>query len=78
MPVEFDYNALRGFIRANFKTNKRFAKFLGIGETALYDRLSNRVPFTQTEMDRVADRYGLDACKTTQLFFTKKNTENRI
>lgn len=78
MPVRFDYSALKGFIRAHFGTNREFAKFMGIGETALYDRLANRTPFTQTEMDRVADHFSLNAEETSRLFFTRENTENRI
>ena len=53
MPVKFNYASLKGFIKEHFGTNRRFAKFLTISETALYDRLANRTPFTQTEMDRV-------------------------
>ncbi len=77
MPVKFNYSHLKGFIRGNFGTNREFAKFLDIGETALYDRLANRRPFTQTEMDRVADHFALDAEETSRLFFTRENTENR-
>ena len=78
MPVKFDYSALKGFIREHFGTNKKFADFIGIGETALYDRLANKVPFTQTEMDRVADAFELTAESVSRLFFTKLNTENHI
>ncbi len=77
MPVRFDYAALRGFIRENFETIRKFAKFLDIGETTLHSRLENRTPFTQTEMDKVADYFNLNAEQTARLFFTKENTENR-
>lgn len=75
MPVKFNYASLKGFIKEHFGTNRRFAKFLTISETALYDRLANRTPFTQTEMDRVSDHFALNAEETSRLFFTKKNTE---
>ncbi|MBL6441341.1 MAG: DUF739 family protein [Dialister sp.] len=78
MPVKFNYASLKGFIKEHFGTNRKFAKFLTISETALYDRLANRTPFTQTEMDRVSDHFALNAEETSRLFFTKKNTENRI
>ncbi len=77
MPVKFNYATLKGFIRENFGTNREFAKFIGIGETALYDRLASKVPFTQTEMDKVADHFSLNAKMTSRLFFTRDNTENR-
>ena len=78
MPVKFNYASLKGFIKEHFGTNRKFAKFLTISETALYDRLANRTPFTQTEMDRVSDHFELNAEETSRLFSTKKNTENRI
>lgn len=78
MAVKFDYSALRGFIKEHFGTVRAFADFLEIGETAMYSRLGNRIPFTQLEMDRVADQFRLNAEDTTRLFFTKENTENRI
>ena len=51
MTVEFNYAYLRGFIKEHFESNHKFAEFLGISDTALYDRLSNKVPFTQHEID---------------------------
>lgn len=50
----FNYAYLRGFIKEHFGSNENFAKFLGIGSTALYERLSNKVPFTQYEIVKVA------------------------
>ena len=75
MPVKFNYASLKGFIKEHFGTNRKFAKFLTISETALYDRLANRTPFTQTEMDRVSDHFALNAEETSRLFL---NTGNRI
>lgn len=73
MAVEFEYSALRGFIRRFFGTNAAFAKFLGIGVTALYERLGNRVPFSQEEIARVATQSpagALSAKEVYTLFFT--------
>lgn len=50
--MEFDYSYLRGFIRENFGSNRRYSRFLGISETALYDRLANKTPFTQVEINK--------------------------
>ena len=75
MNVEFNYTHLRGFIVEHFKTIDNFAKFLGIGPTALYDRLGNRVPFTQREIDKVANQAidrKLTAEEVSILFFTHK------
>lgn len=75
MNVEFNYAHLRGFIAEHFKSIDNFAKFLGIGTTALYDRLGNRVPFTQREIDKVANHATerkLSAEEISVLFFTHK------
>lgn len=47
----FDYAYLRGFIKENFGSNKKYADFLGLSLTSLYDRLANKVPFTQREIN---------------------------
>lgn len=73
----YDYSYLKGFIRQEYGTNQSYADFLGIGTTSLYNRLANRVPFTQEEIDRTAKRNNLSADRLVQLFFTRKNTENR-
>ena len=55
MTVEFNYAYLRGFIKEHFGSNHKFAEFLGISDTALYERLANKVPFTQHEIDLVVN-----------------------
>nr|DAM27457.1 MAG TPA: Protein of unknown function (DUF739) [Caudoviricetes sp.] len=69
MPTIYNYAYLRGFIREHFKTNQNFANFLGIGGTALYDRLSSKVPFKQTEIDKVGKKYNLSGEEVCRLFF---------
>lgn len=73
--IEFEYSYLRGFIREHFGTNANFAKFLGVSNTALYDRLKNKTPFTQQEIDRVvrcATATELSPDDINRLFFTHK------
>ena len=55
MQEQFNYSYLRGFIKEHYKSNERFAKFIGIGTNALYERLANKVPFTQREIYKVAN-----------------------
>lgn len=59
MQEQFNYSYLRGFIKEHYKSNERFAKFIGIGTNALYERLSNKVPFTQRDIYRVSN-YSID------------------
>lgn len=54
--MEFNYAQLRGFIIEHFGNIRNFSKFLGIGTTAVYERLGNKVPFTQREIDKVANQ----------------------
>lgn len=73
--MEFDYSYLRGFIKEHFGTNAKFAEFLGIGTTALYDRLTGRVPFSQFEINRVGRQsigVALSYEEIGRLFFTQK------
>lgn len=73
MDKKFNYSKLRGFIVENFGTHRNFAKFLGIGTTALVRRMGNKVPFTQREIDKVANEATdkkLSAEEVTDLFFT--------
>jgi len=75
LAAEFDYSYLRGFIREHFGSNQKFAQFLGIGSTALYDRLANKTPFTQKEIDlvvRKATGKELSPSEINLLFFTHK------
>lgn len=72
MPTIYNYAYLRGFIREHFETNKNFANFLGIGGTALYDRLSSKVPFKQTEIDKVGKKYNLSGDEVCRLFFNSE------
>jgi|GEM_PF-560786 len=73
--VFFNYAYLRGFIRENFKTLAKYADFLGISATTLYERLSGKSPFTQEEIYRTA-KYSLgrplSVDEVTLLFFTRE------
>jgi hypothetical protein len=73
MNEKFNYSKLRGFIVEHFGTQGAFAKFLGIGTTALVRRMGNKVCFTQREIDKVANEAidrKLSAEEVTDLFFT--------
>ena len=72
--MRFDYSKLRGFIAEYFVTRKNFANFLGIGTTALSERMRNKVSFTQREIAKVANeatKEKLSAEEIYALFFTQ-------
>lgn len=52
----YNYDLLRGFIRTCFGNQMEYAKFLGIGVTALYERLTNKVNFSQEDIFRTKKR----------------------
>lgn len=70
--VEYDYAYLRGFIKEQFRSNQNFADFIGIGITALYDRLSGKTAFRQDEIDAIVRGYGLSGDEIKRIFFTRK------
>ena len=67
---EFDYRELRGLIRSKFGTQENYAKAIGISNTSLQERLSNKVPFKQTEIIMTKQLLGLSAEKMDEIFFT--------
>lgn len=72
--MAFNYDYLRVFIKENYGTINKFADFLEIGTTQMYERLGNRVPFTQREIDKVANESKsgpLAPDEIYRLFFTK-------
>lgn len=69
---EFDYRELRGLIRSKFGTQENYAKAIGISNTSLQERLSNKVPFKQTEIIMTKQLLGLSAEKMDEIFFTLK------
>ncbi len=72
MRKRFDYSYLRGFIKEHFKTQEAFAKFLGIGTTALSERLNGNIPFSQNEIFKTineAKEEKLSAEEVDLLFF---------
>lgn len=71
--IFFNYAYLRGFIREHFKTLAKYAEFLNISTTTLYERLSGKSPFTQEEIYRTANcslSKPLSADEVILLFFT--------
>ena len=70
--TEFDYSELRGIIRAKFGTQENYAKAIGISTTSLHERLSNKVPFRQTEIVRTKQLLNLSVERLAEIFFTVK------
>lgn len=68
--MAFNYNKLRGLIKEKVGTQARFAELIGISGTALYDRLANRTPFSQTEMFKSIEVLDVPIEMLDEIFFT--------
>lgn len=79
MNREYDYSKLKGRITEKLGSGKVLAEKLQISDTALYNKLSNKVPFNQDEIltamnKDVLDIEPQDICK---YFFAKKVGKNQ-
>lgn len=72
MQIIYDYSKLLGKIKEKFGTQKNFAKALGIGVTALNQRLNNKLQWTQDEMKKTLILFNEPLNLIKEYFFTKK------
>lgn len=79
MRARYDYSKLRGRITEKLGSNRIFAEKLGISDTALYNKLQNRVPFNQDEILKAITEDVLDIEDTEirKYFFTQKLGKNQ-
>lgn len=79
MKRNYDYSKLKGRITEKLGSLKKYAELLNISDTSISNKLNNRVPFTQDEILRSADKdvldINLDDIKL--YFFNKKVGENQ-
>lgn len=74
----YDYSKLKGLIKENFGNLSDYARYIGISTTSLNERLNNRLPFKQDEMEKSIIGFSIKPDMIDDLFFCKLNTENRI
>ncbi len=74
MKRNYEYSKLRGRIIEKLGSLKKYAELLGISDTALSNKLSNKVPFNQDEILRSMEKEVLDieANEISYYFFTQK------
>lgn len=79
MTREYDYSKLRGRITEKLGNNKKLAEKLGISTTALYNKLSNKVPFSQDEIliAMRQDVLDIDSNEIVKYFFREKVGKNQ-
>lgn len=78
METFMDYSKLRGDIRAKFKTEKAFAKAIGIGRVSLSKRLNNELEFTASEMAASMHALDKEVGNIPAYFFTPKVQKHEL
>lgn len=79
MTREYDYSKLRGRITEKLGNSKKLAEKLGISTTALYNKLSNKVPFNQDEIliAMRPDVLDIEPSELVKYFFNEKVGKNQ-
>ena len=79
MRREYDYSKLRGRIIEKLGNCKKYATILGISDTALYNKLNNKVPFNQDEILKSMSKDALDinSSEVCNYFFMQKVGKNQ-
>lgn len=78
MTVKFDYSKLKGKIIELYGTQGNFSEKLKLSDTAVSNKLNNKVPFTQPEIYKILKLLGFDpkednfSITLKQYFFTPK------
>lgn len=72
MKIVFDYAKLLGKIKEVFNSQAAFAKAIGLSESALSQRLTNKVDFSQEEILRSVSILGINRRQVAEYFFTPK------
>ena len=76
----YDYSKLRGRIIEKLGSIKKYAELLEISDTALSNKLNNKVPFNQDEIYKSIkkDVLDIDSLEIYIYFFKEKVGENTI
>lgn len=70
--MEFDFSKLLGRIVEKFGTRSAFAAAMGMAESALSNRFSNKVHFDADEIYRACELLDIDPQDIPVYFFTAK------
>ncbi len=68
----FNFDKLLGRIIEKHGTRKAFAAVMPMGESALSDRLTGKIPFKTAEISRAAELLDIRPEEIGEYFFTQK------
>ena len=70
--MEFDFSKLLGRIVEKFGTRSAFAAAMDLADSALSNRLNNKVPFDTDEIYKACELLDIDPQEIPAYFFTLK------
>ena len=70
--MEFEYAKVKGKIKEKFGTQADFATAMGLSATTISDKLNNKSPWTQKEIDRACVLLEIEPVDIPTYFFTAK------
>lgn len=70
MDIKFNYDKLRGRVKEYCKTNREFAKQLGVSEQTIQKKLNCSIPFTQKEIYKAINTLCINNNEIASIFFT--------
>lgn len=70
--MEFEYAKVKGKIKEKFGTQADFASAMGLSATTISDKLNNKSPWTQKEIDSACVLLGIEPVDIPTYFFTTK------
>lgn len=70
--MSYDYSKLAGRIVEVCKTRKQFASKMGISEVSLSKKLTNKVGFSQEDIEKARTILGIPDSAIGDYFFTEK------
>ena len=73
---DFDYNELKGRIRAKFITQDKFAENLGVSHASLSAKLNGKTEFSHEEIAKAINLFGLKNDDIPKYFFVEKVQKN--
>ncbi|MBR4672104.1 MAG: DUF739 family protein [Bacilli bacterium] len=76
MKVEFDYSKLKGRIKEKLNSQYRLAEELKISEVALWNKLTNKSAFSQTDIVKICEILEIEPNEIHNYFFREVVKEN--
>lgn len=71
----YNYSRIRGKIKEIFGTQEAFSKAIGLSATTISDKLNHKVEWTQKEMEKTMEVFGMPVRLIPLYFFCNETQE---